>query len=226
MARLARVVAPGLPYHVTHRGNRCQDVFFDPQDRQIYKDWLALYSRRYGLEIWAYCLMTNHIHLIVVNRKNDSLARTVGCTHGRFAQRQNRLNGWSGHLWANRFFSTPLDEAHLWAAARYVEMNPVRAGISAEPAAYKWSSARAHISGRHDALLSPARPFPGEVPDWSQWLTGNLDVERVETIRKNTATGRPSGSASFTSELERRLDRRLRPRRRGRKPKKKVGDLR
>ena len=222
MARLARVVAPGLPYHVTHRGNRRQPVFFETEDRRIYKDWLAQYSLLYGLEIWAYCLMTNHIHLIAAGREVDSLARSIGRAHGRFAQRQNRHNGWSGHLWENRFYSTPLDEDLLWSAVRYVEMNPVRAGISAEPGDYEWSSATAHISGQHDELLASSRPFPGGVSDWSQWLVESFDANSVETIRKNTMTGRPSGSAAFVSSLEQRLSRKLQPRKRGRKAKKKT----
>ena len=161
--------------------------------------------------------MTNHVHLIVVGHQADSAARAIGSTHGRFAQRQNRLHGWSGHLWENRFFSTPLDERHLWAAVRYVEMNPVRAGIVSEPGAYEWSSARAHLDGRRDPLLSAARPFPGPVSDWSGWLASEPDTEQVETIRRNTSTGRPTGSASFVSQLERRLNRTLKPQKRGRR---------
>ncbi len=110
--RLARIVLPGLPYHVTHRGNRRQNIFFRPQDRQTYKRWLGEYAERYGLEAWSYCLMTNHVHLLVVGHASDSLAAAIGRTHGRFAQWQNKRNDWSGHLWANRFYSTPLDDEH------------------------------------------------------------------------------------------------------------------
>ena len=218
MPGLARVVAPGLPYHVTHRGNRRQDVFFRPEDREVYKDWLSDYAQRYELAVWAYCLMTNHVHLIVSGGRSNSLARTMGCTHGLFARRQNRLHKWSGHLWANRFFSTPLDEEHLWTAVRYVEMNPVRAGLASNPCDYRWSSARAHAGYVADPLLSAERPFPGRVEDWQAWLTGYGDSEGIDVIRRNTSTGRPSGSPEFVSYLEARLERTLTPEKRGPRP--------
>lgn len=212
------MVAPGLPYHVTHRGNRRQDVFLEPDDREVYKRWLADYAQRFGLEVWAYCLMTNHVHLIVSGTDTKSLAKTIGCTHGLYARRQNRLHSWSGHLWANRFYSTPLDENHLWRAVRYVEMNPVRAGMVSQPCAYRWSSARAHAGYETDPLLSDRSPFPGPIRNWSEWLTEDADDEGIETIRKNTLTGRPSGSAGFVTDLEARLDRVLTRAKRGRKP--------
>jgi putative transposase len=220
VGRIARVVAPGIPYHVTHRGNRRQPVFFDSCDRRLYKDWLAFYGRRFGLEVWAYCLMTNHVHLIAISRNDSSLARSIGCTHGRFARYQNRLYGWSGHLWENRFYSTPLDNRHLWAAVRYVEMNPVRAGVVNRPVEFKWSSATAHIFGRGDPLLSPSRPFPGPITDWSRWLRTDHDRRQIQVLRRNTRTGLPTGSDLFVSELENRLGRSLKPDKRGRRPRK------
>ena len=218
MARLARVVVPGLPYHVTHRGNRKQAVFFRAQDRRIYKKWLGGYGRRYGLEVWSYCLMTNHVHLIVVSKQADSLAKAVGRTHGRFAQWQNKRNEWSGHLWENRFYSTPLDEEHLWAAAKYVEMNPVRAGLVERAEYYEWSSARCHAHNHSDELLASARPFPGKIESWSEWLEVDLATQHIEVLRHNTATGRPTGYAAFVAQLEARLGRTLHIQKRGRKP--------
>jgi putative transposase len=218
MARLARVVAPEVPHHITHRGNRREPVFFNSRDRFFYKELLAQYARNFELEIWAYCLMTNHIHLIATAHFLDSLAKTMCCVQGQFARYQNRLYKWSGHLWENRFYSTPLDSRHLWAAVRYVEMNPVRASLVKDPAEYEWSSARAHISELDDPLLSPTRPFPGPIEDWSDWLTGAHDRRLIEALRRNTKTGRPSGSDSFTSSLESLLARNLRPGRRGRMP--------
>ena len=218
MARLARVVLPGLPYHVTPRGNRRQDLFFRPQDRRIYKRWLGEYAERYGLEVWSYCLMTNHVHLLVVSKQGDSLAGAIGRTHGRYAQWQNRRYGWSGHLWANRFYSTPLDEEHLWTAVKYVELNPVRSGLVERAEEYEWSSARCHARDYSDDLLAPNRPFPGSVEDWSTWLAGELPEEEVETLRKNTSTGRPTGSDSFIADLEAQLVRTLHLQKRGRRP--------
>lgn len=218
LARLPRVVLPGLPYHVTHRGNRRQDVFLSPWDRWVYKHWLGQCAERHGLEVWSYCLMTNHVHLLVVAHRKDSLAMTIGQTHGRFAQWQNKRNGWSGHLWANRFYSTPLDEEHLWTAVRYVERNPVRAGLVERAEDYEWSSARCHARDRPDELLAPARPFPGNVEDWSDWLAIEPHEEQVEALRRNTSRGRPTGSEEFVAQLEVQLARTLRAEKRGRKP--------
>ena len=222
MGRFARVVVSGIPYHVTHRGNRRDDVFYGAEDRARYCRWLREYSDLCGLEVWAYCLMSNHVHLLAVPRRDDALARSIGRTHMRHARHVNREQGWSGHLWANRFYSTALDEEHLWAAVRYVEGNPVRAGVVDRAEAYGWSSARAHARGEGDALLSAARPFPDAERvggDWGAWLAQGLDAGRLDAIRKNTMTGRPTGDERFVARLERLLDRTLRPRKRGRKPK-------
>ena len=221
MARLARVVVPGIPYHVTHRGNRRQDIFFSPADRQVYRAWLTEYGAEFGLEVWAYCLMSNHVHLLVVPRRGDSLARAIGQTHMRHARRINAAGGWSGHLWEHRFFSTALDDGHLWAAARYIERNPVRAGLVAQAEDYPWSSARGHVLGERDPLLSPCRPFPNEreVGDWAAWLAATPDERMEDVIRRNTRTGRPCGSESFVSGIGQLLGRVLTLQKRGRKPK-------
>ena len=159
MARLARTVAVGFPYHVTHRGNRREDIFFRDEDRRRYLELLRQYSAANGLQIWAYCLMTNHVHLLAVPGGPDALARGVGLTHRRHAQAINIAQGWTGHLWEHRFYSTALDEAHLWAAVKYIETNPVRAGLVGRAEEYGWSSARAHALGEADPLLSAGRPF-------------------------------------------------------------------
>lgn len=203
---------------MTHRGNRQQDIFFDRQDRRTYKQWLRENAERYDLDVWSYCLMTNHVHLLVVAHRSDSLAMAIGRTHGRFAQRQNRFHSWSGHLWANRFYSTPLDRSHLWAAVRYIELNPVRAELVSQAELYDWSSARAHARGLPDKLLSSSRPFPGRITNWSTWLADGLREEQIESLRRNTSTGRPSGSDRFVVALETRLSRTLRAQKCGRKP--------
>jgi putative transposase len=160
MTRLARAVAVGFPYHVTHRGNRRQDIFFSDDERRTYLDWLREYSRASGLEIWAWCLMSNHVHLLVVPAREDALARAIGLTHRRHALALNAAHRWTGHLWEHRFFSTALDESHLWAAVRYIEQNPVRAGLVGRAEKWCWSSARCHALGESDALLAAGRPFP------------------------------------------------------------------
>ena len=222
MVRFARVVLTGLPYHVTHRGNRRDDVFFTPEDRDQYRQWLREYVDRYGLEIWAYCLMTNHVHFIATPRRPDSLAQTIGRAHMRHARRVNRNQGWSGHLWANRFYSTALDEEHLWTAVKYVELNPVRARLVERGEHYPWSSAKAHVDGVPDPLLSTKRPFPDfeRVGDWGVWLASGLDEADEKLLRANTYTGRPTGGESFVAKLEHLLGRLLRPEKRGRKARK------
>jgi putative transposase len=221
MPRFARVVVPSYPYHVTHRGNRREDVFFSPEDRDVYRRWLREYAAECDLSVWAYCLMSNHVHLLVVPGSADALAATIGRTHMRYARWVNRRQGWSGHLWANRFYSTALDEAHLWAAVRYVESNPVRAGVVAAAQEYAWSSAQAHALGHSDALLSSERPFPdhGRVGDWATWLASGTDEEMVAAIRHNTATGRPTGAPAFIAHFEALVGRVLTAGRRGRKRK-------
>jgi putative transposase len=217
MARFARIVVPEYAYHVTHRGNRREDVFFDEEDREVYKKWLKEYADQYGLEIWAYCLMSNHVHLLVCPRKEDALANALGRTQMRYARYVNRKQGWSGHLWANRFYSTVLDDAHLWMAVKYVELNPVRVGMVGQAEAYTWSSARAHCDGAGDQLLSLDHPFPGEIRNWSEWLMKGLEEAEEEEIRKNTYTGRPSGATHFIEKLEALLGRCLKRRKAGRK---------
>jgi putative transposase len=203
---------------VTHRGNRRGDVFLTAQDRRAYLRSLRRYATRYELEVWAYCLMTNHVHLIVVGWRPDSLSRAIGCAHARHAMRLNRANAWTGHLWGNRFYSSVLDDAYLWHAVRYVETNPVRAGMVPMASAYQWSSARAHSGGGRDPLLAPCRPFPGRVDDWSSWLASEEDAEAFQSLRSNTAKGRPSGNEVFVECLEADLRRQLRRPRMGRPP--------
>lgn len=215
MARIARVVVPGFAYHVTHRGNRRAQIFFEPTDKKIYSSLLCETSLRYGLDLWGYCLMTNHVHLLVVGREKNSLAKAIGIAHQRYSLLLNKRYGWTGHLWANRYYSSALDGEHLWAAIKYIELNPVRAGIVADATEYPWSSARAHAQGQQDELLSVSSPFPGVVDDWQAWLECGLEPGTLERLRRRTSTGRPCGSEQFVRTLEKRLDRRLLPQARG-----------
>jgi putative transposase len=146
------------------------------------------------------------------------MARAIADAHRKYSRRINEREGWTGHLWANRFYSTPLDDRHLWCAARYVEMNPVRAGLVQHAEDYPWSSAATHVQGNQDPLLSGDRPFPGVVTNWAEWLALGVQELEVQAIRENTQSGRPSGSQSFIQELEARSGRSLRPQKRGPKP--------
>jgi putative transposase len=222
MPRNARITAPGLTYHVTHRGNRGAEVFFTREDRDTYLQWLSRAAEHHGLEIWAYCLMTNHVHLLVRGIQVHALGRAMQEIQGRYARRVNWRNNWSGHLWANRFFSCPVEGEHLWAAVRYIERNPVRAGLVVRAQLYRWSSARAHCGLAGPGILSPMRPFPGHIEDWSTWLeTG--DEARDKELRDACRTGRPAGSQAFRARLEQEVGHSLLPRPRGRPRKTEIG---
>ena len=218
MPRIARVVVPGLPHHVTQRGNRGADVFLDDDDRRRYLFSLGEYARRHGLAIWAYCLMANHVHFVVVPQGRESLGHAFRDAHRAYAAWLNRRMRERGHLWQGRFFSCVLDDPHLWACVRYVERNPVRAGLVERAEDWPWSSAAAHCAGKEDPLLSPAE-MPWPVDDWASYLREEDDAE-IATLRRRTTTGRPCGSKPFVDHLEATLGRTLAPRKRGRKPKK------
>jgi putative transposase len=217
MARLARVVAAGVPHHVTQRGNRRQQVFFSAEDYEAYRTLLAEGCRAAGVEVWGYCLMPNHVHLILTPADEGGLRAALGEAHRRYSRRVNFREGWRGYLWQGRFASAPMDEAHLLAAARYVELNPVRAGLTKRAQDWPWSSARAHVSGRDDGLVQ-ARPLLDRAPDWLAFLAGGLDDAERETIRSSERTGRPLGSAAFVAGLEHELGRPLARRKPGPKP--------
>lgn len=214
MARLPRIVVPGYPHHVTHRGNHGEDVFLSADGRQLYLEWLQQYSAAEGLAVLAYCLMTNHVHLIVIPERKESLSRVMGPLHGRHSQWVNLQLDRTGHLWGDRFYSVPMDEAHLWAAAKYVELNSVRAGLVARAEEYRWSSARAHVRNVLDPLLSNAWPpgAPRLGPEWGEWLTRGVDPQLLGALRRHTRTGYPLGSESFLATIEHKLGLKL-PRR-------------
>jgi putative transposase len=209
MARLARVVVPGVPHHITQRGNRGLETFFEADDYAAYLALLAESCGKAGTEVWAYCLMPNHVHLIMRPADADGLRAALGEAHRRYTRRINQRHDWQGHLWQERFHSFPMDEPHLLAAARHVELNPVRAGLAGRPEQWPWSSVRAHLAGRDDALARAA-PLAALVPDWRRFLEGGLDEGRLEAIRRHTRTGRPLGDDSFVARLESRSGRRLR----------------
>ncbi len=208
MARLARVVVPGIPHHVTQRGNRGLETFFEEEDYRAYIDLLAEYCGKAGVAVWGYCLMPNHVHLIMVPEEPDGLRAALGETHRRYTRRVNARQGWRGHLWQERFHSFPMDEPHLLAAARYVELNPVRARLAKRPDTWKWSSAAAHLAGRDDGLATVA-PLLERAGDWKAFLDGGLDDRSLELLRGHERTGRPLGDADFIAGLESRLGRAL-----------------
>jgi len=215
MARIARVVVPGYPHHVTQRGSRRQPAFFCESDYLLYLNIMAKWCLREGVEIWAYCLMPNHIHLVAVPAACDSLARALGFGHRRYAMQVNQREGWSGHLWQERFASFVMDESYLMAAVRYVELNPVRAGKVDRPEDYRWSSAQAHLEGKDDGLVI-VRPMLERISSWREFLStaGN---DQVEALERNSRTGRPLGKSEFVAGLEKMMGRPMRPLKAGRK---------
>ncbi|MDE2181528.1 MAG: transposase [Alphaproteobacteria bacterium] len=155
MARLGRYFVADQPLHVIQRGNNRQAIFFDDGDYVRYRDWLAEAATEYGCAIHAYVLMTNHVHLLVTPAKKDSLPRLMQSLGRRYVRFVNRAWGRTGTLWEGRYRAAPIDsEAHFIACCRYIELNPVRAGMVRQPRAYPWSSYRAHALGKPDALLS------------------------------------------------------------------------
>jgi len=218
MPRVARTVAKGYPHHVTQRGNYRQAIFESDEDFIQYLKWLKAYSRKYGLDIWAYCLMDNHVHFICVPKHEETLARIFNMLHMRYAQYINRRRNASGHLWQGRFYSTILDEAHVYAAVRYVENNPVRTGMVKKAEDYRWSSAREHIDAAPE-VVSGNCFLQQEIRNWRKFLSAREDTAMAQEIRKSSMTGRPCGDESFIKKLEKRFGRRLKALPRGR-PKK------
>jgi putative transposase len=147
MVPMARVVAEGVPHHITQRGNNPQDVFLLDEDPRFDLDTLKAKCREHGVAVLGYCLMTNHVHLVAIPRHPDSLARALGQAAGRYAAWFNKRHQRSGHLWQNRYYSCPLGASHLVTAPAYVDLNPLRAGLVRNALEYAWSSAKAHAVG-------------------------------------------------------------------------------
>ena len=222
MARIARVVVEGVAHHVTQRGNGRQRVFHKDSDYRLYQQLLGEWAERYQLAIWAYCLMPNHVHLVCVPAKADSMARALGRTHADFARHFNIERQSCGHMWQARFYSCPLDSEHLWRAMAYVERNPVRANMSSDAWSYPWSSAAAHCEAAMTDRLIELGPWL-EVygaERWREVLGSSVGEEALaERIRTATRCGWPLGSEPFVERLESVAGRRLRPLPSGRRKK-------
>ena len=219
MPRQARVVAGGVPLHITQRGNNRQEVFLLDEDRRFYLDHLREQTRHHGVRLLGYCLMSNHVHLVAVPERPDGLA--LGQLHGCYAWRFNRRYRRSGHLWQNRFYSCPLAKTHLWRALLYVDLNPVRAGLVNDPTAYPWSSAAAHSRGHDPSELLDAWEWSELDPrgEWAEFLAARtLGLADAVALRAATHSGRPFGEGAFVSRLETELGRSLQAKPRGRPP--------
>jgi len=210
MPRSARLVIPGLPHHVVHRANRGKALFFTNQDRRRYLDLLAGYAASHRLRIWAYCLMPDHVHLVAVPEEAGSLAAALIPLQTQYSRHIHQTRKKVGILWRGRYGSCPMDEPHTWEAVRYIERNPLRAGIIVRPDRYPWSSACGHTGLRKDPLLSGALESRGIVKNWVEWLRAGEDAALVETIRASTRTGRAAGDEAFVARIEKLTGRSLR----------------
>jgi len=190
-------------------------VFLCDDDYRAYLALVGEWCAKAGTEVWAYCLMPNHVHLIAVPSHDDGLRAAFGEAHRRYARTINAREDWQGHLWQSRFASFPMDEPHLLACARYVELNPVRAKLHRTARAWRWSSARAHLAAKDDALVRVA-PLLNRVGDWRAFLAGGLDDDAAKAIRDRERSGHPLGGDAFFKSLAKTLGRDVKPRKPGR----------
>src|SRR5436305_5450367 len=217
MARLARVVIPGHPHHVTQRGNGRARTFFGDGDYALYRDLLAENCHAAGVDVWAWCLMPNHVHLVLVPSDPDGLRRALARVHRHYAGIVQARRKRSGHFWQGRFGAVAMDEAHLAAALRYVSLNPVRAQLVQRAQDWRWSSVRAHLRGKDDGLTTLA-PVRDRFPQFADLLAGEPEADLFERLRAAESIGRPIGDDRFLARIERRIGRSLKPGKRGPKP--------
>jgi putative transposase len=221
MGRIARVVLPGCWHHITQRGNHQQDIFFDDADREFYLRLLRRHCGQHSVRITGYCLMGNHVHVLAVPTDSVGMARALGRTHVDYARWLNMRRQETGHAWQNRFYSCPLDERHQWEALRYVELNPVRAGLASHATEWRWSSARAHSQGYDAGGFIDCADWNKRwsAESWSEVLDHGVDdAELIARIRESTRTGRPAGADDYVKRMEAALGRPLRQLKRGPKP--------
>jgi len=219
MARLARIVLPGVPHHITQRGNRREQTFFEDGDYALYLDLLAEAAARSGVAIWAYCLMPNHVHIVAVPSNEDGLRRTFRYVHRHYTGYINARMRVTGHLWQGRFSSVAMDEAHLVCALRYVALNPVRARLVDRAEDWRWSSTRAHLAGESDGYVDVAAALE-RVGNFRAFLGEDFDEALTYAgLRKAESVGRPVGSAEWLADMEARTGITLSPGKRGPKSK-------
>jgi len=222
MSRLSRLVIPGYPHHVTQRGNRRAQTFFEDGDYALYESLLREAAEKVGAEVWCYCLMPNHVHIIIVPSDKDGLQRTFADAHRRYTGYVNARMRVTGHLWQGRFGSVVMDEEHLAHAVRYVSLNPVRAGLVERAEDWPWSSAACHLSGCNSKLVNVS-PVLDRYGDFASFLDEEEGVtEAFRELRQSETTGRPLGSERWVEKLEVLTGRQLKTQKRG--PKRKIED--
>jgi putative transposase len=214
MARLARVVMSGHPHHITQRGNGRARTFFGDADYALYRDLLAENCRAAEVEVWAWCLMPNHVHLILVPSDPDGLRRALARVHRSYAGVIQARRKRSGHFWQGRFGAVAMDEEHLAAALRYVSLNPVRARLVERAQDWRWSSTRAHLRGKDDGVTALA-PIRDRFPHFADLLASEPEADMFAHLRAAESIGRPLGTDRFVAGIERRTGRLLKPGKRG-----------
>jgi putative transposase len=217
MARLARVVIPGHPHLVTQRGNGGARTFFSDADYALYRDLLAQNCGAAEVEVWAWCLMPSHVHLILVPSDTDGLRRALSRVHRSYAGVVQARRKRSGHFWQGRFGAVAMDEEYLAAALRYVSLNPVRARLVERARDWRWSSTSAHVRGKDDGLTALA-PIKDRFAKFADLLAEEPEADLFARLRAAESIGRPLGDDRFLSRLERRTGRILKPAKRGPKP--------
>jgi putative transposase len=217
MARLARLTFVGYPHHVAQRGNAGRSIFETEADFRRYLDWLKVYVHRYSVDVWAYCLMPDHVHYVCVPRREGLMARAFNTIHMRYAQYCNTSKAFGGgQVWRPRFMSCVLDKASVREEVRFVENNPVRRGLVSRAEDYPWSSARSRVTGICDGVLTDGCFLSAEIRDWGAYLTADGDEAVIARVRSGLKTGRPAGDPEFIETLESIAGRRLRALPRGR----------
>ena len=202
MARLPRLVLPDIPHHITQRGNRRERTFFEDGDYALYLDLLAQAAEQAHTEIWSYCLMPNHVHLIAVPSDEDGLRRTFRYVHRHYTGYLNARLRTTGHLWQGRFSSVAMDEEHLHQAFRYVALNPVRARLVKRPEDWHWSSVRAHFAESDDHVVKVA-PALERVGDFRAFRGEEFDeAMSYAALRKAESVGCPIGSKDWLADME------------------------
>jgi putative transposase len=224
MPRAARFVIPGYPFHITHRGNNKEKIFQSDEDRRRYLYWFEEAKQKYGMRVISYCLMNNHVHFIAFAQDDTSFAKTINTAHLRYARYFNQKNDRVGHLWQGRYYSCILDNAHLLAALRYVERNPVRAKMVVKPWEWVWSSTREHLDLEKQGIISlESMSSYVSVPSWKEYI--DIDDRPVDLleIRRQTFSWRAWADDSFKELIEKRYGVQLRFNPKGRPKVKKIG---
>ena len=202
MARLARTVVPGVPHHVTQRGNGRQQTFFTPGDYAAYRDLLAAHCAANGVTVWSWVLMPNHVHLILVPEQADGLRAALAKVHRAYAGRIHLREQRSGHFWQGRFAAVAMDEAHTLAALRYGALNPVRARLVARAQDWRWSSVHALLDPVRGDGITATAPVLELVPDFAGLLSTDGDEAQATALRRAESVGRPVGSGAFLERAE------------------------